>query len=406
MKKHKRRWVIIGLIVAVLFIWLIRYFNNDEVSTHIARLTEYEDKIRVSAVYVRDEDVYTTQDGGILIGRVKSGTKVSSGSYIATVYQGSIKESEKQEIEEINSRIEMLDELSSGNANFSSDMNSVENDIRRGVGQIIDLTLKDDLSALDVASINLEEVMNVGNGGVINDTVASLEERRIEIESSISAPKEQIYAKNSGIFFPFTDGYEETFKAKEYDQITLDMIEDCVKNAKNVKSNEVLEYNASDKVCKTVNNTKWLLACQINKADVYGLKKGNYVKIRIADDSGSEAEAKIIKLYSEDNEKYLCVLELGDAIKNAYCNRVSEMEIIKVAHSGLQIPAGALRFSPENEPGVYVNSNGTVKFRKVNVLYTNDDVAIVENSGTDGMIHMYDSVILDRDGIYEGKLVK
>ncbi len=406
MKKYKRRWIVIGLIVLVLFIWLFRYFNNDEVSTHVARLMEYEDKIKVSAVYVRDEDVYSTRHGGILIGRVKSGTKVSAGSYIATVYQGTLKDSEKQEIEEINSRIEMLDELSSGNANFTSDINSVENDIRRGVGQIIDLTLKYDLSSLDVAAINLEEVMNVGSGGVINDTVASLEERRNEIESTITASNEKIYAKNSGIFFPFTDGYEETFKAKEYDLITLDMINDCVRNAKNVKSNEVLQYNASNKVCKTVNNTKWLLVCQINKADVYGLSKGSNVKIRIADGSDSEAEAKIIKLYSEDDERFLCVLEIGDAIKNAYCNRVSEVEIIKEEHLGLQIPATALRFSAENDPGVYVNSNGTVRFRKVNVLYSNDEVAIVENSAASGMIRMYDSVILDRDGIFEGKLVK
>ena len=111
-------------------------------------------------------------------------------------------------------------------------------------------------------------------------------------------------------------------------------------------------------------------------------------------------------MYSEDNEEFLCVLEIGDSIKNAYCNRVSEIEIIKQAHSGLQIPSVALRFSDKNEPGVYVNSNGTVKFRKVNVLYSNDEVAIVENSADSGTIRMYDSVILDRDGIYEGKLVK
>ena len=287
MKKYKRRWIIIGLIVLVLFIWLFRYFNNDEVSTHIARLTEYEDKIRVSAVYGRDEDVYSTQNGGMLIGRVKSGIKVSTGSHIATVYQGTIKESEKQEIEEINSRIEMLDELSSSNANFASDITSVENDIRRGVGQIIDLTLQKDLSSLDVAAINLKEVMNVGSGGIISDTVSGLEERRSEIENAITTANEKIYAKNSGIFFPFTDGYEDVFKAKEYDSITLDMIDDCLANAKNVKSNEVLEYDASDAVCKTVINTKWLLACKINKADVFGIKKGNNVYIRIKDGTGA-----------------------------------------------------------------------------------------------------------------------
>lgn len=406
MKIHGRRWIIIGLIVLIFCFWLFRYFSSDKVATQVARITEYEEKIKVSAVFVRDETVYRAHNGGLLLGRVNNGAKVSLGSHIATLYQGGLSENAKQEIEEINMRIEMLDELSYGNANFSADINSIEENIKRGIGQIVKLSLDEDLTSLDVATVNLNEVMNINSGGVINTAIKDLDARRSEIESTITSSSEKIYASNSGIFVPFTDGYEGIFKAEDYDLITLDMIEDCIKNSKNVKSNQVFEYNAGDGVCKTVNNTKWLLACEMTKEDTYGLKKGNSVKVRIADDTRAEANAKIIKLYSEDDERFICILELGDAIKNAYSNRVSEVEIVKVSHSGLSIPSSALRFSEDNEAGVYVNSNGVVKFRKVNVLYSNDDIAIVENINGEGMLRMYDSVILDRDGIYAGKAVK
>lgn len=406
MKRYGRRWIIIGLIVLVVCVWVFRYFSSDEVVTQVARMTEFEDKIKVSAVFVRDEMVYRTQNGGLLLGRVRNGAKVSANSHIATLYQGGLDESAKKEIEEINSRIEMLDELSSMNANFSADINSIEEDIKKGVGQIVSLSLKEDLTNLDVATINLEEVMNVGNGGVINTTVEELDARRSEIESTITASSEKIYSNESGIFIPFADGYEDVFKAEEYDAITIDAINNCIKEAKNVKSNEVLEYNSGDSVCKVVNNTSWLLACEIKKEDIYGLKKGKTVRVRIADGTNAEANGTIIKLFSEDDKSFICVLEVGDAIKNAYSNRVSEIEIIKESYNGLSIPSQALRFSEDNVAGVYVNSGGLVRFREVNILYSDENVAIVENTNTSGMIRMYDSVILDRDGIYEGKTVK
>lgn len=405
-KKYRRRWIIIGIILLTVVFWVIRYVSSGEVDTQVARMTEFENKIKVSAVYVRNENVYSTKSGGVLLGKAKSGDKTPVGAHIATLYQGGLDEGAKQEIEEINSRIALLSDLSNGSANFSSDINAIEEDIERGVGEITSLAIDNDLTNLDVAVINLEEIMNVGSGGVIDAKIKELSARREEIENSITTPSEKIYANYTGVFIPFTDGYEEKFSIDTYDSITAEDINDCLKNAKNIKSNAVFEYGAGERVCKTVSNTEWLLACVIPKEDVYGLKKDAAVKIRIADGSTETEEATVIKLYSEDDKNFLCVLRVSGAMENSYSDRICEAEIIKQSYSGLSVPSQALRFNSDGTAGVFVNSGGKVRFKKVNILYSNNEVAIVENSVKSGMLRMYDDVILNRDDIYEGKSVK
>lgn len=405
-RKPIRRWIILILIVAVVFAWIIRYISGDKVSVKVARLTEFEDKISVSAVYVRNESVYESKNGGVLLGRVGANTKVSSGMHVATLYSSGIDERAKQEIEEINARIETIDQMSNLNMSFSSDITSSENDVKKAVNEIINLSQKRDLTGIEMAKINLSDAANPGGHGAINEKVESLNARRTEIENSISSSGEKIYAAYSGIFIPFADGYENVLSVKEYDKITIEQIQDCINNAKNIKSSEVISYNPGDSVCKTVANSEWMLACVLTKEQSYGLKKGSEVKVRIQTSDDETANATVKKIFYDDEENFICILDVSDAVKNCYSDRVAQIEIIKKSYTGLSIPASALRFNEESLPGVFINSNGTARFKKVNLLYSNDDIIIVENITGTGMIRMYDSVILDRDNIYEGKTIK
>lgn len=405
-RKPVRRWIILILITAVVITWIVRYFGGDKVSVSIARMTEFEDKVSVSAVYVRNESVYNCKSGGMLLGRVSANTKVPAGTHVATLYASGLDDRAKQEIEEINSRLDTFEQLSNSSFSFSSDINTSENEIKKGVEEIVKLSQKRDLTGLEVVKINLDEAASPKAGKALEETINSLTARRSTIEQSIAAAGEKIYASQAGIFIPFADGYENVFSAKNYNDITVNQITDCLNTAKNIKTNEVINYNAGDSVCKTVGNSEWMLACVLKKDMTYGIKKDMQVKIRILSADDQEANAKVIRLESDDNENFICVLDVGDAVKNAYSDRVAEIEIIKKSYNGLSLPVNALRFDDEGMPGVFINSNGIARFKKINLLYSDDSVAIAENINAYGMIRMYDSVILDRDGIYDGKTIK
>lgn len=406
MKRYKRRWIIIFLIIFIVCFWIFRYFRSENISTQIARAETYEDKIVTNAVLVRNETVYTTQSGGIILGRVTSGAKVGRGAYIANVYHGSLDDSARQEIEEINQRINALKKAGSGTKSFSSDIGAVESEIKNGINDIVSLSIKNDLTNLDTAVLNLEEKMNLGRGSIVESMIEQLDERRNQIEQSIAGSSEKIHASDSGVFIPFTDGYESVFSVDGYDEITLDKIDECIQNANGAKEGEVFSYNPGDGVCKVSDNTSWMLACRLKKEDIYGIKQGGKVQVRLLGESDFVTDASVVKLFSDDGENYICILEAGSYFEAAYLKRVCEAEIIKNSYSGLAIPAEALRFDKDGTSGVYINYNGVAKFRKVNVLYSDDKIAVVENKAESGAIKMYDNVILDRDGIYDGKNIR
>lgn len=405
-KKPIRRWIILILIVAVVFGWIIKYISGDKVSVKVARLTDFEDKITTSAVYVRNESVYESKNGGILLGRVSANTKVSSGTHVATLYTESIDERAKQEIEEINARIDTMEQLSSTNMSFSSDIASTESDIKKAVNEVVKMSQNRDLTGFEMVKLNLDDAADPTGNGAVNTTIENLIARRTDIENSISNSGEKIYASHSGIFIPFADGYESLFSVKNYDAITIEQINDCLADAKNIKSSEVISYASGESVCKTVSNSEWMLACVLSKEQTNGLKKGMRVQVRIKSADDALADAKVKKLYSDDGENFICILDVSEAVKNAYSDRVAQLEIIKKSYTGLAVPASALRFNEDGTPGVFVNSSGVARFRKINLLYSDDSIVVAENITGSGMLRMYDSVILDRDNIYDGKAIK
>lgn len=407
MKIKGRRWIIIGAILLIFLVWVIGYFGGEKVDVHVTKMTTFEEKIKVSAVFLRDETVYRTENGGIILGDVRNGSKVSAGTEIAAIYQGGLDGNKKQEIEELNRQIEALSQIGGGNVNFSSDLSSIEGDLKQSVNEITTLAIEEDLTNLDVYKVNLEEVLNVGIGGVVEKTIEELSVKREEIKKSITTPHENIYAVKSGIFIPFTDGYEEALSSKNYNTITPAIVEDTIKSAKNINATSVLEYGAGEAVCKTVSNTEWMIACVVTKDDLYkGLKDGLQVELRFGGNDKDTAQGEVIRLYSEDDEKFICVIKAGDAARDVYSDRICEVEIVTKSYTGLSVPAGAIRFKGE-VPGVFVNTNGVAKFKETNILYSDDNIAIVESNITaTGRLRMYDSVILNRDGIYEGKAVK
>ena len=81
-----------------------------------------------------------------------------------------------------------------------------------------------------------------------------------------------------------------------------------------------------------------------------------------------------------------------------------EVEIIKGNYEGLKVPASALRVI-EEDTGVFVNTDGVARFRKVDVLYRDDEMAIVDKSEETGYLKIYDPVIVEGKDIEPGKLI-
>ena len=76
-------------------------------------------------------------------------------------------------------------------------------------------------------------------------------------------------------------------------------------------------------------------------------------------------------------------------------SRLVSVTAIKSTYSGLKVPLEAIRVKDGN-PGVYVRTENTVKYRNIDVLYKNDEIAIVRVDNTKaGSLLLYDEIIVD-----------
>ena len=81
---------ILGFVIAIfgaLFVYGITYINSP-INSIEAKMTVYEDSITADAIFVRDEEIYTSDVFGTVFSHYSEGDRVSNGALISTVYSG------------------------------------------------------------------------------------------------------------------------------------------------------------------------------------------------------------------------------------------------------------------------------------------------------------------------------
>ena len=56
-------------------------------------------------------------------------------------------------------------------------------------------------------------------------------------------------------------------------------------------------------------------------------------------------------------------------------------------------------------PGVYILWGNEVKFRRIKELYRDGNMIVCELPSESGMLKMYDEVIINKENLYDGKIV-
>jgi len=84
--------------------------------------------------------------------------------------------------------------------------------------------------------------------------------------------------------------------------------------------------------------------------------------------------------------------------------REQMVEIVRSSDSGIRLPKSALRVI-DGEMGVYVLSANTVKFKRIEILYTSDSFYLVNGIDEKDPLGIYDKVIVKGKDLYDGKVI-
>lgn len=391
------------LIAALLVFVTVNFIKilNPGVETQMVQHGEMEKSYSFDGIILRDETLVKSDKSGVLEAAAVENEMVRKGKLIASVYEDNVDEDTKKKLTGVNERINEIESIIASSGEIYADNYRIESGINAKISEL--MTAYENRNVAKLVSIKnelglLNDKKNAlsGDDGYSENMLAELKAEKAEYEKKLSSDKQDLYSPVPGIFSTKIDGYEEMVSLDAADKLTPEDFESLKKS----------ETSASKKtngkvLCKIIDSFEWAVAVIATENELAGLKSGDAVSLRIPD-SNEEADAKITYISAPDNGKYVLVATSDVSCDWSSKERFVKIDFVKNRYSGLKIPSQAIRVH-DNTTGVYILSDGIVKFKPVNIYYKDNKSAIVEENNASGGLLLYDEVIVSSGNYEVGK---
>ena len=148
--------------------------------------------------------------------------------------------------------------------------------------------------------------------------------------------------------------------------------------------------------------------CKKKKGPVLVVDADANSTLRMSYGLEQDVTAEVLCVGPEEGGKQVVVLRCRDYLSQVTQLRRQSGELVMDSHTGLRIPANALRLNEEGQSGVYCMVGYTAKFKPVTVTYQGDGYTLVEPAeGATGsqILRPGDEVIVTASDLYDGKVV-
>ena len=398
------------LVFAVVLAFSIFYhlfFTNYE--TENAIYYEVSDVSSFQGVYVRSETVKTYSGTGAVRYCVNDGAKLGVGSVIAEVYSSPEQIDLRRRIAEKEDEIAMLEKIENPGTSENAQPANLASLIDEQYKAMIRLRERQDYSAMSSAKQDMTVLMStyekVTDSGIdFNDRIVALEDEVARLNAQLSAPEETITTQESAYFVSFVDGYEDILSPENLSGMTPDLIS-TVSDDGTVSEESV----GGQIIGKLIKNYAWYIVGVFDNRKMR-LSEGDTATVRL-ESVPQNLSVKVVSLYSTgDIGKTQGVFRCDELTHDTVQHRTERVQIIRETVEGIRVPSSAIRFKTLTEEqtdeegnvtttttdykGVYVLVGETPEFRKIDVVYEDDNYCLSRLDAGSGYIALYDDIIV------------
>ena len=414
------------LMMAAVVLTVLIYFGmnltaylSDPFSTTVAYEYTDRDAVTVSGYVIRDEQAIDAEGAYVYFSR-SEGERVSRGGSVALTY------SDQQTLDKANTVRALEDQLSQllyarsladGIHSTVSLDDDVDNaltafHIARASGAIC---TGDDIAGA-VRSAVLRHSYAYTGTDELDRAIADLSAEISSLSAGLSSSTTAVRAPKSGLFSSMVDGYESV--------LTLDSIATMTPD----DYRAIAPAEASG-VGKMVYGSKWYFATLLQTADAKNLSRGDYVTLRFQTGLDRELTMKVERISEEDAGQKLVILSSDKSLNLTTLLRRQNAQIIFKNYTGIRVPRSAVRIvwetvTDENgNPilnadgtekknqifGVYCMWGNTARFKKVEILWQEDEYMLVRSLQTNEVsrrLRAGDEVITAAADLYDGKVIE
>lgn len=399
--------IITIILVIYLLTRLAGVFFNQVVTVTATKVTINE-SFTATGWFIRNEVLVDGTSSETVKHIARSGEKVRKNSPLAVVYSDSKALATSQEIEQLNSEINLL-KSAVQSAGSLSDTSKLDQLIASQL-QTISAQAHDGIVAgiqSDTASLRdlcLRRGAGSLNADELNTQITRLSEQYETLSSQISGRNTAIYSPASGYFSEIVDGYEQLLTYESIETMTTDQIDKL--------EDEPLKRAAESRLGKVICGFKWYFVISVPSGQVENIKKGETLRLRFSQISEDIAVAVHDLRESENGEKTLMILEGSQVSPELVSMRTQSVEVIQSSYTGVKVPKSAIRMQTDSngdpQQGVYILTGSVSRFKPIDPIYEGDTYYVVRQGRTietTGVV-VGDNIITKARGLEDMKVIK
>ncbi len=412
------------ILMAAITLALLAYFGvqaaryfTDPLSTTLAYHYAVEESISVSGYVARDEQVLSNESSGLLQLLREEGERVSAGGTVAAVFADQASLDLQTEIESLTSRIEQLQYAQEAELGVEITQR-LDNQIHQSIlsyraaleaGRFQDAEEQGDTLRSQV----LKRDYSVSGGEDLTAQLQELQSQRQTLQSQAAGSVRRITAPAAGLYSAVVDGYETVLTPESLADLTPSALE-------SVTADESVQSN----VGKLVLGETWYYAAVLTAEEAEELEKAadaGELYLRFAQGVDTDLPVTLESIGPEENGRAVAILSGELYLSQLTLLREQSAQIIFSSVEGIRVPREAVRLvteTTENEDGtvtettvtgVYCVSGREAEFKPVEVLYSNENFALVEADIASNQellrLRPGDEVIINARDLYDGKVI-
>jgi len=395
----------IGLPLAVIAVaFAVINTADDHIETELVRFGYLEDVLQTRGIVIRDEKVFYADSAGVFESVHSEGDRISRWQMIGTIYKGDIDAAIFDEINAINKDINALEKRGAGIKSTFDDVYKIDSQISARVYDIISYASDKNARYILNAVGEMNELMDarlISQGKKTSDTseLDRLYARKDEIEAPLV--KTDLYASVPGSLSYVIDGFEDKVTPSSVESITPSDV-DALLGAPLAPGGRV---EAGRGVAKIIDNFIWYYVFNTTERELDTTKSGDRIYLSFSDNADDLLPVNVYYISPpQAGQVSVCVSSTRYA-EPVLSNRKLNIAVVKRRYEGYKIPKISIR-QKDGMMGVYVVTSGVAAFKTIDILYSDQDFAILSPESEANQLSLYDEIVVNAENTIEGKLLR
>ena len=416
--KFSLAWKALTLVILLLIIYTgyhVFFGLAESIKTTPAGLASQSKSVILEGVIFRDEELISIKNKGDIRPYFSNGEKVSVDSVVAAVYSKSGNSEANEKIAKLEEKLDIMKrsnvkglvsitDIDRVNAEIEKLYTSLMLSLSQGNNLKASRTEKELLICLNQLKIYEGEIDNY------NDEIKSIEAELELLYNSFEGEAEYIFADNGGYIYYSCDGYEQMLNPENLKTLKIDGFNEILSK---VKSEPITK---TDYRCKFVHGNEWKMATLCDNETVALLEVGKDYSVTVFDIKERNITMTLETIGESDGNSTLLVFSCTTMPDGFDYTRYQSFKLDISTIEGYRVPHEALQRIVDKETGeekicVYILNASAVSFRKVDIIAEGNGYYIVakldkSKENYQEYLNLNDLIILDTDGMYDGKTLK